>query len=50
MQLQLLQKSLEPNSFYVDMDDEGKGSMACSRKDSFFWCKKVLTSNGEDLA
>ena len=34
---------------YVDMDDEGKGSMARSRKDSFFWYKKVIASNGEDL-
>ena len=34
---------------YVDMDDEGKGSMARSRKDSFFWYKKVIESNGEDL-
>ena len=35
---------------YVDMDDEGKGSMKRSRKDSFFWYKKVIASNGEDLA
>ena len=35
---------------YVDMDDEGKGTMARSRKDSFFWYKKVIASNGEDLA
>ena len=35
---------------YVDMDDEGKGSMNRSRKDSFFWYKKVIASNGEDLA
>ena len=34
---------------YVDMDDEGKGSMARSRKDSFFWYKKVIASNGEEL-
>ncbi len=34
---------------YVDMDDEGKGSMARSRKDSFYWYKKVIASNGEDL-
>jgi len=31
------------------MDDEGKGSMARSRKDSFFWYKKVIESNGADL-
>ncbi len=35
---------------YVDMDDEGNGSMARSRKDSFYWYKKVIASNGEDLA
>ncbi len=34
---------------YVDMDDEGKGSMKRSRKDSFYWYKKVIASNGEDL-
>lgn len=34
---------------YVDMDDEGKGTMARSRKDSFYWYKKVIESNGENL-
>lgn len=34
---------------YVDADDECKGSLARSRKDSFFWYKKVIASNGEDL-
>ena len=34
---------------YVDMDDEGNGTMARSRKDSFYWYKKVIASNGEDL-
>lgn len=34
---------------YVDMDDEGKGSMNRYRKDSFYWYKKVIASNGEDL-
>lgn len=34
---------------YVDADDEGKGTFARSRKDSFFWYKKVIESNGEDL-
>lgn len=33
---------------YVDMDDEGNGSMARSRKDSFYWYKKVIESNGEN--
>ncbi len=34
---------------YVDMDDEGKGTLARSRKDSFYWYQKVIASNGEDL-
>ncbi len=34
---------------YVDMDDEGNGDLHRSRKDSFFWYKKVCESNGEDL-
>ncbi|MDO4663489.1 MAG: family 1 glycosylhydrolase [Erysipelotrichaceae bacterium] len=34
---------------YVDMDDEGKGSMDRYRKDSFYWYKKCIASNGEDL-
>ncbi len=34
---------------YVDLDDEGKGSFARSRKDSFFWYKHVIETNGEEL-
>jgi 6-phospho-beta-glucosidase len=34
---------------YVDMDDEGKGSMKRLKKDSFNWYKKVIASNGEDI-
>ena len=34
---------------YVDRDNEGNGSMRRSRKDSFFWYKKVIASDGEDL-
>ncbi len=34
---------------YVDLDDQGKGSFARSRKDSFAWYQKVIASNGEDL-
>jgi len=34
---------------YVDRDDEGKGSFKRSRKDSFYWYKKVIESNGTDL-
>ncbi len=40
---------MAPNSFYVDMDDEGNGTMARSRKDSFYWYAKFIASNGEDL-
>ncbi|GKU24291.1 glycoside hydrolase family 1 protein [Clostridium folliculivorans] len=35
---------------YIDVDDEGNGTFARSRKDSFYWYKKVIESNGEDLA
>ena len=35
---------------YVDRDNAGGGSLARSRKDSFYWYKKVIASNGEDLA
>jgi 6-phospho-beta-glucosidase len=34
---------------YVDQDDEGKGSLESSKKDSFHWYKKVIASNGADL-
>ena len=34
---------------YVDRDDLGNGTMARSRKDSFYWYKKMIASNGEDL-
>lgn len=34
---------------YVDADDEGNGSYDRSKKDSFFWYKKVIESNGEQL-
>jgi len=34
---------------YVDVDDEGNGTLDRSRKDSFYWYKKVIASNGEDL-
>lgn len=35
---------------YVDCDDFGKGTMKRYRKKSFYWYKKVIDSNGEDLA
>lgn len=34
---------------YVDLDDEGKGTRNRSKKDSFYWYKKVIESNGEIL-
>lgn len=35
---------------YVDMDDKGNGTLRRSRKDSFYWFKKVCESNGADLS
>ncbi len=34
---------------YVDADDEGRGTYDRYRKDSFWWYRKVIASNGEDL-
>lgn len=34
---------------YVEKYDDGTGSLARRRKDSFYWYKKVIASNGEDL-
>ena len=34
---------------YVDLDNDGAGTMARSRKDSFYWYQKVIATNGEDL-
>ena len=34
---------------YVDLDNEGKGTGRRLKKDSFYWYKKVIASNGEDL-
>lgn len=34
---------------YVDRDDEGKGDMKRYRKDSFYWYKKVIETQGKDL-
>lgn len=34
---------------YVDRDDLGHGTLRRYRKDSFYWYKKVIASNGEDL-
>ncbi|WP_045136270.1 6-phospho-beta-glucosidase [Lacticaseibacillus paracasei] len=35
---------------YVDKDDQGKGTLARSKKASFYWFQKVIRSNGDDLA
>lgn len=35
---------------YVDADDEDNGTFDRYRKDSFYWYKKVIASNGEDLS
>lgn len=34
---------------YVDQDDQGKGTLKRYKKDSFYWYKKVIESNGEIL-
>ena len=34
---------------YVDKDDEGKGTLARSRKKSFFWYQNVIKTNGQCL-
>ena len=34
---------------YVDVDNQGQGTLNRYRKDSFYWYKKVIASNGEDL-
>lgn len=34
---------------YVDEDDYGNGSLKRYKKDSFYWYKKVIATNGKDL-
>jgi len=34
---------------YVDKYDDGTGDLTRRRKDSFYWYKKVIASNGEEL-
>lgn len=34
---------------YVDLDDQGHGSLARTRKDSFYWYQKVIATNGKTL-
>lgn len=35
---------------HVDKSDDGSGSLRRTRKDSFFWFKKVIQTNGDDLS
>ncbi|MCM3240795.1 glycoside hydrolase family 1 protein [Heyndrickxia oleronia] len=34
---------------YVDLDDEGKGSGKRMKKDSFYWYKQVISTNGSEI-
>ncbi len=34
---------------YVDKDNEGTGTLNRSKKKSFYWYKKVIATNGEEL-
>ena len=34
---------------YVDQDDEGNGSKKRYKKDSFYWYKHVIETNGREL-
>lgn len=34
---------------YVNKDNDGNGDLTRSKKDSFYWYKKVIESNGENL-
>ena len=34
---------------YVDKNNDGSGTLNRYKKDSFYWYKKVIESNGEEL-
>lgn len=34
---------------YVDLDDEGKGTKERIKKESFYWYKKVISTNAEEM-
>ena len=34
---------------YVDKDNEGNGTLERRKKKSFYWYKKVIETNGEEL-
>ena len=44
------QMSKRYGMIYVDMDDYGNGDFHRQKKDSFYWYKKVINTNGEDLS
>ena len=35
---------------YVDRDNDGNGDLRCEKKESFDWYRKVIATNGADLA
>lgn len=43
-----LEMSKRYGVIYVDLDDAGRGTLARSKKDSFYWYKKCIESNGEN--
>ena len=34
---------------YVDRDNQGNGTLARSKKDSFAWYQNVISTNGEEI-
>ncbi|WP_410906669.1 hypothetical protein [Priestia sp. SIMBA_032] len=34
---------------YVDLDDNGNGSLDCIKKKSFYWYKDVISTNGANI-
>lgn len=47
--LSTVQMSKRYGFIYVDLDDNGSGTLEHCRKDSFYWYKKVVSSNGKEL-
>lgn len=39
----------EKTLIYVDRENDGSGSLKRYKKDSFYWYRKVIASNGADL-
>ena len=44
-----IRKAKRYGFIYVDRHDDGTGDFSRSKKDSFYWYKKVCESNGADL-